>query len=94
MEDKRELSDDELEEVSGGAKANGIEYKYSIGTKLRMDGKEEYIIAEVLDYAVINGCAAYLLSGKKYFINSTYFESLQATQEESSLDKYGYYVVS
>ena len=94
MEDKRELSDVKLEEVSGGAKANGIEYKYSKGTKLRMDGMEEYIIAEVLDYAVINGCAAYELNGTKYFISSTYTQSMQCTLEESFLDNAGYYVVS
>ena len=44
-----ELKDDELKTVTGGVLVNGIEYKYSIGTKLICCGvikSEELVINE------------------------------------------------
>lgn len=85
-----ELKDDELKAVSGGVSVNGIEYKYPIGTKLICFGEKESIIAEILDHAVINGAPAYLLDATKNYIYSPESESIQATLEESFLDKAGY----
>ena len=85
-----ELKDDELKTVSGGVSVNGIEYKYSIGTKLICCGENESIIAEILDHAVINGAPAYLLDATKNFLYSSESETMQATLEEAFLDKAGY----
>lgn len=90
VNNKVELKDEELKEVSGGIVVNGITYKYAKDTVLKTQGSEETIIAKVLNYAVINGGPAYELDATKYFVGTTYTQTLQGTLEERFLDLAGY----
>lgn len=91
MVDSKVLNDEELKKVTGGVEVNGLTYKYEIGTFLKCESSTEKIIVEILNYAVLDGCPAYDLLGTKYYINTTYTDSLQATLKESFLDKSNYF---
>lgn len=93
MTNIRELNDKELENVTGGIEVNGINYKYTKGTRLRSDGQQEYIIAEVLEYAVIDGYPAYELYGTTYIKDTNESASMQGIVRESVLDSGGYYII-